>query len=615
MGLPLALAQKLDALRPTKQRFGAGGSVPDSSEFKRIAGLPSRELALDGPEVQDLVRDLTEVLKTPQGRQTLRPIQALALKELYERGGLFGPIRVGGGKSLITYLAPAILDAKRPLLLVPAKLKAKTRAEFLDYSKDWQGPHPETFRIESYELLGRASAGIKADGTPGLLERLRPDLLILDEAHKAKNNKAAVTKRIRRYLLAHKVPTVVLSGTMTGRSLREFSHLAAWALGDLCPVPRDFLDLVLWSQALDDTRTESLERTEPGALLALCTPEEREQGLDGVRSAVRRRIQNTPGVISTREGGVGCSLQINVVQPDAALDETFDPSTWGPVAKHLDHLWEEWETPDAHPVADPLAFRRHMREIALGFYYRWNPRPPEEWLEKRRQWAKVSREILKDNRRGLDSEEQAAIAVRAGQYGPEALATLQAWAEIRPTFKPHSEAVWFSDEAIDFGRAWAKSHVGIIWTEHVEFGRRLARELGLSYYGKGGQCEQSGRPIVKADPEKGLVASVFANGEGQNLQAWSRNLIFSIPETGTIWEQCLGRTHRDGQEADEVVVDYYAPTLASFDGFFRAKGRAQYMQNIMGNPQKLLLADLDLTLRGSYCTISLPGPRWRGKND
>src|SRR5690606_28808723 len=108
----------------------------------------------------------------------------------------------GAGKTLISYLAPCILDAKRPLLILPAKLKEKTRREFRTLAYHWRGPHPDAFRIESYELLGRMNAGNKLDDKgrvvrPGFLERYNPDLIILDEFHKAKNIRgAAVAKRL-----------------------------------------------------------------------------------------------------------------------------------------------------------------------------------------------------------------------------------------------------------------------------------------------------------------------------------------------------------------------------------------------------------------------------------
>src|SRR5438128_2692375 len=97
--------------------FPGRRSVANSQELKRILALPRR--VADG---SDLVEPLTQALKTPTGTQTLRPVQAQALYDMGTYGGLFGPLRVGSGKTLVTLLAPLLLEAKRPVLLLPANL-------------------------------------------------------------------------------------------------------------------------------------------------------------------------------------------------------------------------------------------------------------------------------------------------------------------------------------------------------------------------------------------------------------------------------------------------------------------------------------------------------------
>src|SRR5678816_4636049 len=100
---------------------------------------------------------------------TLRPIQALALVEAAETGGLFAPIRVGGGKTLLSLLLPVVLGAERPLLLLPAKLIEKTRRAMHALQQHWRIARHT--RLVSYELLGRAQAA-------ELLDRFEPDLII-----------------------------------------------------------------------------------------------------------------------------------------------------------------------------------------------------------------------------------------------------------------------------------------------------------------------------------------------------------------------------------------------------------------------------------------------------
>jgi hypothetical protein len=66
----------------------------------------------------------------------------------------------------------------------------KTNRERIELSKDWR--IPLNIRLVSIESLGRVNAA-------NLLEAYRPDVIIVDEAHKLKNKKAAVTRRYNRY--------------------------------------------------------------------------------------------------------------------------------------------------------------------------------------------------------------------------------------------------------------------------------------------------------------------------------------------------------------------------------------------------------------------------------
>ncbi|MCK4718686.1 MAG: DEAD/DEAH box helicase family protein, partial [Thermoplasmata archaeon] len=572
---------------------GKAKEVPDTVEFRRIRDIPRRGLDSGVELAAALAAALTAALSTAGGQWSLRPIQALALHDIHQFGGLFGPIRVGGGKTLISYLAPAVLDARRPLLLVPAKLKEKTRREFRKLAQHWRGPHPDAYRIESYELLGRPQAGARFDAKgritkPGLLERLAPDLIIMDEAHKVKNTRAAVTRRMKRYLEANPgTPVVAMSGTITKRSLRDYAHIAAWCMPLTCPVPRTHKDLEAWADCLDE-RVNPFRRVRPGALRQLANAEEEEamdygdeSELSAVRQAYRRRLTESPGCVATQDGELGVSLSITGVFPTRE-----DPQ----VEAQFNTLRTVWETPDGHPIADGIAMWRHARELGLGFFYRWNPRPPDDWLEARSLWAKFCRDVLKYNRRGLDSESQVAMAVDRGLY--DDAGRLERWREIKPTFVPNTEAVWFSSEALETAEEWLAHHEGIVWVEHTEFGKELSKRTGLPFYSRKGQ-DPTGRVIEDHPPGKSLIASVQSNAEGRNLQAWNTNLVMSAPPNGAMWEQMMGRTHRDGQEAEEVTFHVYAGCFEQVSGLYQAKADSLYTQDTTGQAQKLTYADLD----------------------
>lgn len=486
--------------------------------------------------------------------------------------------------TLVSMLGFIVMEAQRPLLLVPAKLVEKTRRDMDQLRKHWL--IPPVLRIVSYELLGREQAAQK-------IEEFRPDVIIADEAHRLKNTKAAVTRRVKRWMEEHpETRMVAMSGTITKRSLHDYYHLAAWCLKRTNPTPTDFNDRMSWSFIIDEKRgDDAAERVNPGALIQLCNDEERElyktDPVRAIRKGYRRRLVETPGVIATQEGALGTSLVISslVVEMPECKDD-------------IRNLKQLWSRPDGEPVMDAIELWRHLREMACGFFYRWNPKPPEEWLKTRRTWAKAVREILRNNRSGLDSEGQIKKFIRSerGQHRqryPEEEQILARWEEIEPSFSPHTEAVWRSDAVIRAAEKWMKEEKGIVWVEHQEFGKRLSQVTGVPYYQRGG-VNQQGKPVEDHPPGTPLIASIASNAEGRNLQAWSTNLVISPPTSGATWEQLIGRTHRDGQEADEVSITLAVSLQESVHAFDRARSDARFISDTIGQEQKLCYATLDV---------------------
>ena len=567
------------------------GGVPRSTEFLRIESLPRRVWTDEVAE--DLADKLTAALKTPGGQQRLRPVQAIALLEAYNEQGLFGVIRVGGGKTLITLLVALVMGAKRPLLLLPAKLIAKTEREMQQLAKHWK--IPTTIRLVSYEKLGRANHAL-------LLEQYKPDLIIGDEIHKIKNPQAAVTRRVRRYQAATPTRMVGLSGTITKRSLRDYAHIASWCLPKGCPLPQKYSELEQWANALDE-KCNPVNRSAPGSLLELATEEERKT-LDPIVAARRgfaRRLMETPGVVKTKDGpaDIGCSLQINsLVLNNNNLE----------AEAHFEQLRRAWEVPDGHPLADAVAVWRHAREMALGFFYRWNPRPPQVWLEARRSWASVCREIITNNRQGLDSELQVARMVADG-YGKHLHAPelYRAWKLIEPAFKPNTEAVWFDDTAINAAADWGHKHKGLIWIEQTEFGKKLAEVSGLPFYHRKG-LNAEGQPVEAEEGKRSVIVSLGSNSEGRNLQQFHENLITSPMPNGSQWEQTLGRSHRDGQKEDEVTCQVLVNCLEHGTAFHQAVRDAHFMQDTTQQEYKLCFADKDFVSPDELATLR--GWRW-----
>jgi hypothetical protein len=572
-----ALREQQEAALPegaTSRRSVMGGDpIKRTPELERILALPRR--AWDDQEGKFIAAEMSETIRRPNGTQTLRPVQALALHDLASSGkGLFCTARVGAGKTLISLLSPYVADSKRPLLLIPAKLMNKTQRDAAILRLHW--PIPRVM-VETYEKLSRVQSA-------ELLDSYRPDLIIADESHRLKNPKAACTRRVKRFMDEHpETKFVALSGTITKRSIGDYAHVLKWTHGDDRPIPRSPTEVETWQCALDE-KVSPLARRPCGALALLCNDEElaalSEEPLSSVRRAFQRRLVDTTGVISTKETFLGASIQIT------RLDIPPVPE----ILNCFDMLRNDWTRPDGVDLADPAEVYRHARELALGFYYRWCPAAPNEWMEVRRQWNKLVRAVLSRSRT-LDSELQVVNAIDNGVIDGQE--TLAAWREIKPTFVPVTECVWVSHVAINMAAKWMTENRGIVWTEHVEFANKLEEVSGIPYYGRQGKS-RGGKIIEDHPPGRPMIASIKSNSEGRNLQAWSTNLITSIMPNGAQYEQLMGRCHREGQEADEVSFDCFIGCWEHIKHFDQAMLDAKYAQDSLGQVQKLLYGDIDM---------------------
>lgn len=543
--------------------------VSASEDFHRIQKLPVRKAPAAG-----IIPYFEGLLRRPGGTMSLKPIQAQALYEAGIEGRGFFPIGVGGGKTLITLLLPRVIECERPLLVVPAKLIEKTAREFREYNRHWLCA--DNLRTVSSQKLGRTTG---AD----FLDRMQPDLLIMDEAQFGKNRRAAVTRRIFRYVRelrasGHRVRVVVMSGTLLDKRLRRFAHMLEWTHEQGAPVPLKSEVLDEWSQVLDEVRDQGDE--ERGEALAGVLERLYPAGGTTPRQQFFARIKDTPGVVcSLSSNEYTGSLSINRVR----IDHLHNAET----RRHFANLRNDNVATDGWPLIGAAEVWRVAREIALGLCYVWNPRPPEEWLEARKRWAKFVRDCITYSKH-LDSELAVANAIDRAQLDDGGI--LETWRRWRPTFKVNSEPRWHDDAALKACEAWLAEGPGICWVDHVFFGQELSRRTGVPFYREKG-LSAKGESIEEA--KRGpIIASVASNATGRNLQdRWNRNLITAPKPDSDWWEQLIGRTFRDGQSEDEVVVD----VLDGCEEHARAVAQAVFsaqQKRDSGAEQKLLLADV-----------------------
>lgn len=372
-------------------------AIRETEELRRIVALPRRAPRLH----PDVVRELSELLRTPTGTMQLRPLQALALHDIGVCGGGFLPLDVGEGKTLISLLAAYVLDAKRPLLLLPAHLIGKTARERAELASHWL--IPTNVRLMSYQMLGLVQSAAE-------LDVYAPDLFILDESQKAKSFDAAVTKRIDRYMTKHpETRMVAMTGTIMRKSLRDFAHIVRWCLKDGAPVPAKDAEVDEWALALDEKVDNEFQRREPGALLALADHPPADVGdpLTRARRGFRRRLRETPGVVCSAEGGtqVEAGLMIRALRYEVSQV----------TVEHFRRLRTEWCTPDGWELMEAVDVWRHARELALGFHQVWTEKETwETWLapilaSAKNRTADIVRKIANDLRHMIESARSGAI--------------------------------------------------------------------------------------------------------------------------------------------------------------------------------------------------------------
>lgn len=563
------------ALTATARGWDKAG-IQSSGDYQRIRSLPVRT---DADYPPNLVAEMTRLLRTPGGTETLFEAQARALYDLGEWGHGFYPICVGGGKTLLSFLAPQVVQAKRPALLLPAGLIEKTDREWKKAAKNWKVA--KHLRFYSYEILGRVSGAQK-------LDLFKPDLIIADEAHKLKSERAAVTRRIARYMQQNpKTIFVPMSGTIMKSSIKDFAHLMLWSHNETSVLPHYTDNLVEWSEALDEN-ANALTRRAPGVLLNLMPPISEDANAVDDRARARRvffrRASATKGIIiSGAQDAYAGSLQItgNEYTVSSATEQNFKT------------LRETMCRPDGWALSDAVQAWRVARELALGVHYSWDPLPPQEWLDARKVWAQFVRDFLgsaASRRQQIDSEFQVLNAVLNGDVADpdDALGT---WRAIRPTFTVNSVPVWHDDSALLQAQRWLTAHPrGICWVEHRFFGNRLAQMTGLPYFGPRGR---DAKDHFIQDATGPIIASVAANSTGRNLQSqWSDNLITAPAADSERWEQLIGRTHRNGQTADEVTVDVLVGCREHLQSIPRALASSDVKKDLLGFEQKLRIADV-----------------------
>lgn len=403
------------------------------------------------------------------------------------------------------------------------------------------------------------------------------DGVVVSNCHSIRSPDTARTKRVLRYF--RQFPTtrfVALSGTLTAKSLRDYAHLCELALRGGSPLPTEEADLIAWANCLDaDSTPQDRDWNLFAQFCDLRNIDDEVRRKDEARERFRERFVTTPGVVATTEASVQCSLNFverNLSAPPAVRDA-------------LRELHRTWCRPDGEEMEEALAVWRLGMQMSQGFYLRWvwpNGVVDFEWLEARAEWHRQVRYVLQQNITGLDSPFLVWQGVAKGTLtDPTIIRAWAAWDAVRHRPPPPTETVWLDDFLVRDAVAWLREHPkGLLWHNDLAVEGAL-RASGVPTYGRGEVPPLAGEV-------GGMALSVRVHGTGLNLQHHHHeNLLLSFSSSGKTMEQLIGRTHRQGQPADEVNMYYYRHTTDAQAAVLDARRNAKYIEDTQGSPQKL----------------------------
>lgn len=619
------------------------------SEISRICNLPICT-PLDPEEFEEI--NLMH-LKPEAIRDgfLLEEGQAEAIAAFQENDGLFAPLPVGSGKTLISLRCIGIATEKgveRSVLFVPPEVYAQLVQRDIAwvrkrlplgctfYKMGGLGPERRMALagggrrgcwIIPYSLLSRPDSY-------DLLVKIQPELMVFDEAHMLKNKGSARTKRILTFYEKYRPRCVFLSGTMTAKSIKDYAHLMVMALREGACLPLDQNIVQEWSAVLDSEQKGTddwhQKTAGPGPLRPLISwsnvnfPETQlPHDVSGFRRAYLNRLSTTPGVVNRAGKGIPCSLIFTNVKADRLA---------APGGAQLDELVEklnnEWVTPVGDELEHAMTVWKWNYELTAGIYNA-RPWPSIEDLMERHRWdGNTAKQVLAASQEyhtnlqlyhkelrnwfktfkhkpGLDTPMTVAGDMKRNGCENVSRDLYEAWVtkeqsdfaqRVERDKIPVRVCPYKVIEAVKWAKR-QKSAGGIIWYYNQALGDWIYEEMvnaGLPTV----HCVAGPKmnKLLTADNAvemfagKFLVASVSAHGTGKNLQHFMQNQIFvQLPPTEQRTEQSVGRTHRRGQLADEVTVTTLISNTYDEMALAALLNDAMYVRETMDDPRKLLV--------------------------
>lgn len=606
-------------------------------EIARICCLPVPEkLTLE--EKERFHKQNSNVMAYQKGFRFLEPqMEAIAQYNKYKKG--FFPIGVGWGKTLICEIIASLAyedGIDKIMLLIPPNVYTQFMRRDIPWARNkvpitvpFHGLGAKSKR-QRYAIANSGRRGcyvvpysvLSREDARSIVEAIEPKLVICDEAHYLKNPKAARTKRLLAFIKDRSVAGVCLSGTITDKSIRNYHHLIRWCLGEHCPLPHSPITAGEWSLIIDADAAPSASQTGPIMPLvhwarANFPNEEIPLGISGFRHAYRLRLTNCPGVTVTGDQEIGTSLTFHNIP---------SPYEMGQECKELiRQVEDDYITPNGDPIDHAIHTWRHLYALNHGFWHKLYWPAPEVFArnhkcaiveaerriqegkdhhEAHNEYTKALRSWLSNtNRAGLDTPMLVGqyMEQHKGKGLPYELYHLWKTAkelEIDGMAVRYKEPIYVDDFKVKAAVDWAKDHPrkAIIWYYYDGLGRWLISELqkaGIDAHWCPAGREHNDYIMNPAAAGRVVVASMSAHGTGKNLQHFQHVYYAQWPRSAIMAEQSIGRVHRKGQEADEILADQCLTTQWDRLNLAACLNDALYISQSTGQRQKVIYGNYD----------------------
>lgn len=616
---------------------------PDVQEIVRICDLPVMPTELSKEEVERISRANILAPAFAKGARLLEP-QARAITAYDLVGGGFFPIGVGWGKTGISLMI-AERGWRKGIETIVLQVPPSVTSQLVTHDIAWWRARVP-LSVPFHDLSGRTKAQrlkmarsgrkgcyiipysmLSTEDSVDVIRTINPRLVICDEGHNLKNFSAARTRRLMKFVEDTEPEFVVASGTITDKGVEDYHHLITAALGDNSPLPLSNMMAMQWGVVLNSGAAPS--ENQAGTLMPLIEwakehfpKEDLPPIVSGFRRAYRLRLTSAPGVVSTGDQEIGVSLTI----ANRVIEKPERWAGYDELMGLIGLIEDEYVTPNGDEIQHAIHTHKWLSELSCGFYneLKW-PEPhvlaarrgidyetayaliehSKKHHKAQQVYNKELREFLLYGRpvEGADTPQSVGNAIKQGRTAGMPGKMVSLWhaahaLKIDDLVERDSSAVRICQFKIDDALNWASSlprgEGGLIWYYHQEVGQWLMEvgyKLGLPML----HCPAGDNDAIRdvANKDKIVCASIMAHGEGKNLQHFQHQYVLQWPRSAKVAQQLLGRCHRTGQLADELIVQRCDMLPFDILNFAACLNDAVYRQQTTGVREKVVFCNYD----------------------